>query len=105
MPVGAAVVLGFTAGIAFADEAEDNSAAFQADLARTAAENGVADAASTVTTHSNGMMSAVAGLEHMKMLVVRKNADGTLSYGHVDSQQEADEFAASDADDFAAEEE
>ena len=89
---------------AAAQEAEDQSEAFQSDVDRIAAERGVAEAESTVTTHENGMTSAVVGLSALKMLVVRQNEDGTLSYGHAENKAEADEFIASDDDGKPAEE-
>jgi hypothetical protein len=58
---------------------------------------GMPAAASTVTTHPNGMTSASMGLEAMKMLVVRQNADGSYSYGHVGSESDAQEFMESDS--------
>lgn len=95
-------LLGFSA--ASAEEAEDSSAAFEAEKEAMAATLGVADAASTVTTHENGMTSAVVGVSALKMLVVRQNADGTLSYGHVSSEEEAEAFAeATDTDKLAEE--
>lgn len=74
--------------------AEDDSAAFQSDLERIAAERGVPEASATVTTR-DGVTSAVAGLSAMKMLVVRQNEDGTLSYGHAATDAEVDAFVAS----------
>jgi hypothetical protein len=100
----AGILLGMFAGTAYAQE-EDMSAAFQADLERIGAAQASAAAGATVTEHSDGMRSAVVGVSHMKMLMVRKNADGTLSLAHVDSAEEAEEFAAADSDDTAAEEE
>ena len=41
----------------------------------------------------------------MKMLMVRKNADGTLSFAHVKNAEETEEFANSDGDESATEEE
>lgn len=95
-------LFGFSA--AFADEAEDSSAAFEADKAELAATQGVAEAESTVTTHDNGMKSAVVGASALKMLVVRKNDDGTLTYAHVSSEEEAEAFLQSTDTNKAAEE-
>ena len=87
-----------------ADEAEDSSADFEASNEELAATLGVADPESTITTHENGMTSAVLGLSAMKMLVVRENEDGTLTYGHVSTEEEAEEFAESTDSDKPAEE-
>ena len=71
---------------------EDSSAAFGEANAELEASLGMPPAESSVTTHANGMISARLGLESMKMLVVRKNEDGSYSYGHADSESEAQEF-------------
>ena len=92
----AASVCILAAPAGFADEAEDSSAAFEANKANLAATRGVADAEATVTTHENGMTSAVVGLSALKMLVVKQNEDGTLTYGHVDSDADAEEFVNSE---------
>jgi hypothetical protein len=89
---------------ASADEAEDSSAAFEASKAELSATLGAAEAESTVTTHENGMMSAVVGASSMKMLVVRKNDDGTLSYAHASNEEEAQAFLESEDDTKVAEE-
>ena len=102
---GTTCVAAMLAVPAAADEAEDLSAAFQADMDRIAAEYGVADRGATVTEHENGMQSTLAGLANMKMLMVRKNADGTLSFAHVKNAEESEEFANSDGDESATEEE
>ena len=88
----AAGMLGVSAAQA---QEEDSSAAFQADNEVLGAALGLPAAESTVTTHANGMTSATVGLSAMKMLVVRKNSDGTLSVGHVSSQEEARAFVKS----------
>jgi hypothetical protein len=87
-----------------ADEAEDSSAAFEANQEALSATLGVAAAASTVKTDENGVTSAVVGLSAMKMLVVRQNDDGTLSYAHVGSDAEAKVFAESKDSNKAVEE-
>jgi hypothetical protein len=74
---------------------EDSSAAFGEANAEMEASLGMPSAESSVTTHANGMISARVGLESMKMLVVRQNADGSYSYGHVGSESEAQEFVDS----------
>ncbi|MGB5345663.1 MAG: hypothetical protein WBN23_05815 [Woeseia sp.] len=105
LPIAALVamsLLGFSA--ASAEEAEDSSAAFEAEKESMNATLGVAAAESTVTTHENGMTSAVVGVSALKMLVVRQNADGTLSYGHVSSEKEAEAFAKATDTDKPAEE-
>ena len=101
----AGIMLGMFAGAAYAQEAEDMSAAFQADLERIGAAQASAAAGASVTEHSDGMRSAVVGVSHMKMLMVRKNDDGTLTFEHVDGAEEAEEFAAADSNESAAEEE
>ena len=98
-----ALALGATAWADNTTEAEDDSAAFQSDLERIAAERGVAAPEATVTT-KNGMKSAVVGVSSMKMLVVRQNADGTLSYGHAATDEEVEAFVESDSTSKAAEE-
>ena len=75
-----------------AQEAEDSSAAFKASNEALGSALGYPSADSTVTTHENGMMSAQMGLESMKMLVVRQNPDGTLSYGHAGNPAGAQAF-------------
>lgn len=87
-----------------AEEAEDSSAAFEASNEELAATLGVADPESTITTHDNGLTSAVVGVSALKMLVVRENEDGTLTYGHVSSEEEAEAFAAATDSDKPAEE-
>lgn len=52
---------------------------------------------STVVTHADGTKSAIVGVSHMKALVVRKNEDGSFSYGHVASEDEARAFAEGDS--------
>ncbi|MCH1490924.1 MAG: hypothetical protein L7T24_00075 [Luminiphilus sp.] len=71
---------------------EDSSTAFKASNEALGAALGYPSAESTVTTHENGMTSARMGLESMKMLVVRQNPDGTLSYGHAGSAAGAEAF-------------
>lgn len=88
----ASLALVSCANIALGNEAEDFSAAYKAAQEAMAAALGYPAAASTVTTHPNGMKSASMGLEAMKMLVVRQNPDGTLDYGHAGSAAEAQEF-------------
>lgn len=83
--------------------AEDDSAAFQSDLERIAAERGLAAPEGTVTT-KNGVKSAVVGVSMMKMLVVRQNEDGTLSYGHAATDEAVDAFVEADDTSKAAEE-
>lgn len=95
-------MFGFSA--AYADEAEDSSADFEASNEELAATLGVADPATTITTHENGMTSAVVGVSAMKMLVVRQNEDGTLTYGHVSTEEEAEDFAEATDSDKPAEE-
>lgn len=92
----AASVCMLAAPAGFADEAEDSSAAFEANKANVAAIRGVAEAEATVTTHENGLTSAVVGLSALKMLVVKQNEDGTLTYGHVDSDADVEEFVNSE---------
>jgi hypothetical protein len=87
-----------------AEEAEDSSAAFEASNEELAATLGVADPESTITTHDNGLTSAVVGVSALKMLVVRENEDGTLTYGHVSSEEEAEAFAEATESDKPAEE-
>ena len=89
----AGMLIGFPA--LHAEEAEDSSAAFEANKENLAATLGVPDAAATVKTHDNGMKSAVAGLSAMKMLVVRQNEDGTFTYGHAASEDDAEAFVES----------
>jgi hypothetical protein len=81
--------------VAHAQE-EDSSAAFDRANAELGAAMGLPAADSTVTTHANGMTSAHMGLEAMKMLVVRQNADGSYSYGHASSEGEVQEFMHSE---------
>lgn len=87
-----------------ADEAEDNSAAFEANKAELAATRGVAEAEATVTTHENGLTSATVGLSALKMLVVKQGEDGTLTYGHTSSEEELEEFVNSETTSELAEE-
>ena len=72
--------------------AEDNSAAFKADADALGAALGLPAAESTVSTDANGRTSATVGLRGLKTLVVRENADGSVSYGHVATKAEADAF-------------
>jgi len=98
------LVLGFAASLgilsapaAFAEEAEDSSAAFEASKEALAATLGTSTPESTVTTHENGMTSAVVGLSTMKMLVVKQNDDGTLSSGHASSEEDVEAFVTSES--------
>ncbi len=75
-----------------AEVEEDSSAAFERANAEMGAAMGLPSAESTVTVHANGMTSARMGLEAMKMLVVRQNADGSFSYEHAGSESEAQAF-------------
>lgn len=88
----AALALASGVSLAQAQVEEDSSAAFDRANKAMAAAMGMPAADSTVTTHANGMTSASMGLEAMKMLVVRQNADGSYSYGHADSSNEAQDF-------------
>ncbi len=90
---------------AVGDEAEDLSAAYQEQLEQIAGERGISDAESTVTTNDDGVTSAVVGVKHLKMLAVRTNDDGTLSYGHVSTAEDVKAFVSSDKSDEQAEEE
>lgn len=87
-----------------ADEAEDSSAAFEANKAELAATLGVAEAEATVTTDENGTTSAVVGLSALKMLVVKENDDGTLTYDHVSSEEDMEKFVNSETKSTPAEE-
>lgn len=102
-PVVLAGALALCGAAVSAQEAEDDSAEFQSDLDRIAAEQGVPDAAATVTT-KDGLTSAVAGVSAMRMLVVRQNEDGTFTYGHAATDEEVDAFVESDSTSPAAEE-
>jgi hypothetical protein len=75
-----------------AEVAEDSSAAFKADNEAMGAAIGLAAPEATVTTHENGMLSATMGLSAMKMLVVRQNPDGSVSYGHAATPEDARAF-------------
>ena len=88
-----ASLFGFSA--ASADEAEDNSADFEASKSELAATLGVADPGSTVTTGDDGMTSAVVGLSALKLLVVSQDEEGNLTYAHVSSN--ADEVEITEA--------
>jgi hypothetical protein len=90
---------------AVGDEAEDLSAAFEADLERIVAEQGISDAAATVTTNDDGVTSAIVGVQHLQMLAIRTNDDGTLSYEHVSTAEDIKEFASSDIGDETVAEE
>jgi hypothetical protein len=97
--VHAAIALAAITGVSLSAQAqveEDSSAAFERANAELGAAMGLPAADSTVTTHANGMTSAHMGLEAMKMLVVRQNADGSYSYGHASSEGEAQEFMHSE---------
>jgi hypothetical protein len=87
-----------SAGAAQAQEAEDSSAEFKADMEELEAMLGVPATEASVTTHSNGMKSANLGLSAMKMLVVRQNEDGSISYGHAASAEDAEAFLDADHD-------
>ena len=78
-------------GVAHAQE-EDSSAAFKRANEAMGAALGIPAAGSTVITHDNGMISANLGVEHLKMLVVRQNPDGTFSYGHAANANDAEAF-------------
>lgn len=101
--LGLAAILSLVTLPAVGDEAEDLSAAYQADLERIAAERGIADA--VVTTNDAGVSSAVVGVKYLNMLVVRTNNDGTLSYEHVSTADDVKEFVSSDISNEKAAEE
>lgn len=100
-----AAALFAVSGVAVADnESEDLSAAYEADLDRIAGERGLADPASTFNQSADGVLSAVVGVSKMKFLAVRRNDDGSLSYEHVESGDEFEEFATADPATQATEE-
>jgi hypothetical protein len=90
--MAASAGLATVSSLASAQEAEDSSAAFQAQMDGLAASLGLPAAESTVTTNANGTLSARMGLSAMKMLVVKQQADGSISYAHVGSAEEARAF-------------
>lgn len=87
-----------------ADEAEDQSAAFAAQMQALSATLGMAASATNRTVNEDGSVTMNVGLENMKMLVVRENEDGTLSVAHSDSAEDTVEFLNSDSSDADAEE-
>ncbi len=88
----AAITICSLSAVAQAQVAEDSSAEFKAQMEAEGAALGYPAAEATVYTHSNGMTSARLGLEAQQMLVVRQNPDGTFSYGHADTEAEAEAF-------------
>ena len=94
--IAIASITGFSLA-AQAQVEEDSSAAFERANAELGAAMGLPAADLTVRTHDNGMISAQMGLEAMKMLIVRQNPDGSLSYGHAATDSEAAEFLRSDS--------
>lgn len=90
------LIAGLCSGsFAVAQEAEDDSAAFQAGQEQLGAALGLAAPEGTVTTRADGTTSAVLGLSGMKMLMVRQNSDGSISYGHAANAAQADAFLQS----------
>ncbi|MDJ0700012.1 MAG: hypothetical protein QNJ07_09165 [Woeseiaceae bacterium] len=100
-----ALTLGLLSGAsAHADEAEDQSAAFAAQMEALSATLGIAASGTIRTVNADGSVTMNVGLENLKMLVVRENEDGSLSTGHSSSADDAVEFLDSDVSDAAAEE-
>lgn len=87
-----------------AGEAEDQSAAFAAQMEALSATLGMAASATNRTVNADGSVTMNVGLENLKMLVVRENDDGSLSVVHSDSTEDAVEFLSSDASEADAEE-
>ncbi len=88
----------------YAEVAEDSSAAFKAGTDALGAAVGLPAPEATITTHANGMTSATLGVSAMKMLVVRQNPDGTVSYGHAADMNDAKAFIEDTHDHGPAEE-
>ena len=89
---GSLIAAALASAGALAEVAEDNSAAFKAGTDALGAAVGLPAPESTITTHANGMTSATMGISAMKMLVVRQNPDGSVSYGHAANAEDAKAF-------------
>jgi hypothetical protein len=87
-----------------ADEAEDQSAAFAAQMEALSATLGMAASGTTRTVNADGSVTMNVGLENMKMLVVRENDDGTLSVSHSADAEDLVEFLNSDESEEDSEE-
>lgn len=73
-------------GASTTQSADAIARAFEADMARLASEMNTQRAASSST--SPGVHGRVLGLDGMKMLMVKKNEDGTFSVSHVGGKSE-----------------
>lgn len=82
-----------------AEEAEDQSAEFAAQMEALSATLGMSASGTERTVNDDGSVTMNVGLEHLKMLVVRQNEDGSLSVGHSSSADDAVEFINSDKSD------
>lgn len=86
-------------GSVHADEAEDQSTEFAAQMEALGATLGMSASGTERTVNDDGSVTMNVGLEHLKMLVVRENEDGSLSVGHSSSADDAVEFINSDESD------
>ncbi len=68
--------------------------ALQEDMQRMAVASGMSNV--TTAASANGMHSTVLPLSKMKTLMVRKNADGTFTVGHVSDAESTEKFLSSD---------
>ena len=93
---GAVTFALFSGASVQAEEAEDQSAAFAAQMDALAATLGMSASGTERTVNDDGSVTTNIGLEHLKMLVVRENEDGTLSVGHSSTAEDAVEFINSD---------
>ena len=96
---GAACAVGLAAlsTAAFAED-ETGTESLPTALAEIEAKAGITAADKALRKNANGTTSAVPGLSHVKLLVIRENADGTFSTAHVSSDEEAEAFAESTVD-------
>lgn len=78
-----------------ASSASAMASAFESDMAKLAAQTKNANAASA--SRASGADGRVIGMTGLKMLMVKKNEDGTLTIGHVsDDASSVESFLESD---------
>jgi hypothetical protein len=96
---GTAYAIGLAAlSTAALAEDETGTERLPSALAELEAKAGITAADKKLRKNADGTTSAVPGLSHVKLLVIRENADGTFSTAHVSSDEEAKAFAESTVD-------
>ena len=86
--------------------AEATAKGFEADMAKMTSEMNMSSKAAAAASSANGVHGRVLGLDRMKMLMAKKNEDGTFTVGHVNGDKHSvKEFVAAKPQSKVAEEE